>query len=500
LLIAAGAALLEPGPCRAERWNIDAGIDSELTRTSNADLGGATSAADTILAVRPHIRLFAEGARLRISGAAALSAVGYAEHTQPGRLNPEINLDANLQAIERFLFIDASLRATQESANPFGARPEAGATNENSVTTTAFRISPRIEGTAPGLIKYRLLSENGWTNEFNAPAAVAPAAVGYFGRHTLAIGREPAPFGWQLEAQESETRYRDSTLEPLRVGLVRATIGYQVTSDLVLGLRGGREHTNFTTTDGSNGGNIYGVDVRWQPSPRTQLTAWEEHRFFGSSWRLDLAYRTPRFALTVASSRQIDTSPQSLLDLPATQNVAALLDAIFSARFPDPIERARLVNDVIAQRGLPASTLQPISIQAQRLSVLQQTTASMTILGVRNSVTFSAYRSRTEDAVDSGPLAIDTGLTNNQQYGASVAVGHRLTPVIDVIGSADWSHIESLVAGGERSIQRTLRLRLTRALSLKTVVYAGVRARNFDSSTAAPSDEVAGFVGIEHRF
>jgi len=69
-----------------------------------------------------------------------------------------------------------------------------------------------------------------------------------------------------------------------------------------------------------------------------------------------------------------------------------------------------------------------------------------------------------------------------------------------VIASAEWSHIESLVAGGERSIQRTVRLRLTRALSLKTVVYAGARARSFDSSTAVPSDEIAGFVGIDHRF
>jgi len=503
LAIVGGMALLASASSRAERWSVDAGVNSDLTYTSNADLGGATTgAADTILAVRPRIRLLGEGARLRISGSAALNAVGYAQNTQSSRLNPEVDLEANLQAIERFLFIDASVRATQESANPFGPRPEGGATNENSVTTTAVRIAPRIEGTTPGLIKYRLVSENGWTNNFNAPAIVAPNAVGYFGQHTLAIGREPGPFGWKLEAQESETRYRESSLEPLRVGLVRATVGYQVNSDLILGLRGGREHTNFTTNSGDNGGNIYGVDLRWQPSPRTQLTAWEEHRFFGSSWRLDLAYRTPRLALTVASSRQIDTSPQSLLDLPATQNVAALLDAIFSARFPDPIERARLVNDVIAQRGLPTSTLQPISIQAQRLSVLQQTTASATILGVRNSLSFSAYRSRIEDAVDSGPLAIDTGLTNNQQYGASVAFAHRLTPVTDVIAAAEWSHIESLVAGGERSIQRTLRLRLTRALSLKTVVYAGARARSFDSSTAAvvPSDEIAGFVGIDHRF
>jgi uncharacterized protein (PEP-CTERM system associated) len=492
--------VLVPDSCRADRWSIDRAIAAELTRTSNADLGGPTSAPDTILALRPRIRLLGEGARLRISGSAALNLVGYAENTQPSRLNPEIDLAANLQAIEQFLFVDASLRASQESANPFGPRPEAGASNENTVTTTAFRIAPRVEGTAPGLIKYRLESENGWTNEFNAPASVAPTAVGYFGRHTIAVGREPAPFGGQLEVQESLTRYRNSTLEPLKVDLARATVGYSVASDLILGVRGGWEHTNFTTDGSDNGGSIYGIDVRWQPSPRTQLTAWEEHRFFGSSWRLDFAYRTPRLAWTVASSRQLDTSPQSLLDLPATQNVPALLDAIFSSRFPDPIERARIVNDLIAQRGLPTSTLQPIALQAQRLSVLQQTTTSVAIIGVRNSVTFAAYRSKSEDALNSGPLAAATALTNNVQYGASIALAHRLTPTVDVIGAADWSHIESLEVGGERSIQRTLRVRVNRALSLKSVVYGGARLRSFDSNTLVAGNEVAGFVGIDHRF
>jgi len=205
--------------------------------------------------------------------------------------------------------------------------------------------------------------------------------------------------------------------------------------------------------------------------------------------------------LTLASSRDIDTSPQSLLDLPPTDNIAGLLDAIFTARFPDPIERARIVNDLIAQRGLPASSLQPISLQAQRLSVRQQTSASVAILGARNSITLAAYRSKNEDAVDAGPLAAATSATNNQQYGASVALAHRLTPRMDLVGSGDWSRITALeTVGGERSIQRTLHVRLNTALSLKTAVYTGARLRRFDTNTGVPSDEKAVFVGLDHRF
>ena len=86
-VIAAACPLFAPEVCRADRWSIDAAVGSELTWTSNADLGGTTAASDTILAVRPRVRLLGEGARLRISGSAAVNAVGYARKTQPGRLN-----------------------------------------------------------------------------------------------------------------------------------------------------------------------------------------------------------------------------------------------------------------------------------------------------------------------------------------------------------------------------------------------------------------------------
>src|SRR5690349_11651629 len=99
--LVATATLFSSQSCRADRWSIDAGIGSELTRTSNADLGGTGSSPDTLLAARTHVRLLGEGARLRIAGSAALNVVGYAEHTQAGRLNPAVDLEANLQAIER---------------------------------------------------------------------------------------------------------------------------------------------------------------------------------------------------------------------------------------------------------------------------------------------------------------------------------------------------------------------------------------------------------------
>ena len=127
--------------------------------------------------------------------------------------------------------------------------------------------------------------------------------------------------------------------------------------------------------------------------------------------------------------------------------------------------------------------------------------ASVALIGIRNSLTLAAFQTRTEDAFDTGPLAIASALTNNNQQGAAVAFNHRLTPLIALTASADWSRIRALEAvGGDRSIQRTVRLRLNVEVLPKTSAFAGARLRAFDSNTAVDGNERAVFVGLDHRF
>lgn len=502
LAAAVAAALpLASTPALAQKWSIDAGVSSELTWTSNAELGQAGGRDDGILDVRPYIRLRGEGGRLKVSGSAALSAIAYANHTLPSRLEPQVDLLATLEAVERFLFLEAGLRALQTSVDPFGARAEAGTTSENSITTTLARFAPRIEGNAGELLRYRLTSENSWTHESGATATTTTGtdAAGYFGRHTVLFEHDPRPFGWRVEAQRSETRYRDTTQEPLVLDLARATLDFAIGSELTLGIHGGREHTSFVTQDERR--NIYGVDGRWRPSPRTTLSVFAEHRFFGSAWRAAFEHRTPFIALNLLATRTLDTTPQSVFDLPASDNIAALLDAAFTTRYPDPIERARVVADFIARQGLPASSLQPITLRAQRLSLVTLRSATVALIGKRDSVSLTGFQTRTEDAPDAGAFATGLAATNNSQYGASIAASHQLTPSMALIGSVDWSRIRALESiSAERSIQRTARVRLNVEMARKTTAYAGARYRDFDSNTLTSGREGAVFVGLDHRF
>jgi uncharacterized protein (PEP-CTERM system associated) len=494
------APLLAPSAAVAQKWSADAGLSSQLEWTSNAAFGEIGGRSDTVIDIRPHIKLVGEGAQLKFSGSAALNAITYANRTQPSRLEPEADLGASLEAVRKFLFIDAALRSFQTSANPFGARAEAGATSENSVTTAQARLTPRIEGMTSERIRYRLRSDNSWTYVGGATAALAGSnSSGYFGQHAVSFEQDPLPLGWRIEAQRSETRYRDATLDPLVLDLARATLSYALGQDLSAGVHVGRERTSLDARNGN--GTIYGVEAKWQPSPRNMLSVFEERRFFGSSWNLLFDHRTPGFAWNLVAARTLESAPQSVFNLPATDNVAALLDAMFTTRFPDPVERARIVQDLIARQGLPTSALQPISLQTQRLSVVNLNAATIALIGVRNTLALSGFQTRTKDAPDTNPLLNGGSLTNNNQYGASIALTHRLTPSTALTAAADWSRIRALAGlGDQQSTQRTARLRLNVAASPKTNVFAGTRYGVIDSNTVVSGHEGAAFVGLDHQF
>ena len=498
--LAGAACLVAPTAATAQRWDADLGVSSQLEWTSNAALGEAGGRSDVILGVRPHIRLTGTGSQFKVSGWAALDGIAYLRHSQPSRIQPEAELEASLQAVPRLVFLDAGLRAFQTNANPFGARREPGSTSENSVTTVLARFSPRIEGRAGEHLHYLVRSDNVWTDESGATAALAgTGSAGYFGQNTASIEQDPLPLGWKLEAQRSQTTYRNAGLQDLVIELARATTLYALNPELSVGGHGGYERTSFDTQGDT--GWIYGIDGKWRPSPRTQVSVFGEERFFGGAWRIAFDHRTPAFAWNLVSSRTIQTAPQSAFDLPATNNVAALLDAIFTTRYPDPVERAQVVQNFIASRGLPTSTLQPTTLQQRELSIVNLTAATVTLIGVRNTLTLSGFQTRSTDAVNDSVLPGGSSLTNNSQFGASLALTHRLAPLYTLTASADWSRIKSLPGfGDERTTQRAVRLGLNVKAGPQTTAVAGARYTLLDSNSAVSSHETAVFVGLDHRF
>jgi uncharacterized protein (PEP-CTERM system associated) len=437
-----------------------------------------------------------EGGRVQVNGTVALDGIASVNHTQENRVLPQAEILAKAEAVPRFFFIEGGLRANQTSADPFAARPEPGTNTSNTFTALQAHITPSIESQIDPNTRYTLRSSNSITRETGAPGGSgASSGEGYFGRHTAFIEHDPRPFGWKLEAERSETRYRNE-LQNITDDIVRASGNFAFT-DWTVGPRVGRERTTLQPSDPWH--TIYGAQVHWEPSPRTALSAFVEKRFFGNAWLLEFDNRQPYLAWNVTTSRTLDTTPQALFDLPATGDVAGLLDAIFSTQIPDPLARERFVRDMLA-RGVPSSSLHPLTIYAQRASIVQSSSARVALIGVRNTLTLAAYRSRTEDATTQGsPVLTGERLFNNVQVGASATLSHRLTPTIAFSGALEWSRVRAIDTP-EESIQRTARLRVEMQATPRTVGFAGLRFRNLDSNTEGEAKESAVFVGVDHRF
>ena len=74
------------------------------------------------------------------------------------------------RALREVLSVEAAINVSQQFLNPFGPQPVSIASaTDNRYTATSYRVSPYIQGTAPGDIKYELRNDNTWTTLSGAP-------------------------------------------------------------------------------------------------------------------------------------------------------------------------------------------------------------------------------------------------------------------------------------------------------------------------------------------
>ena len=75
-----------------------------------------------------------------------------------------------------------------------------------------------------------------------------------------------------------------------------------------------------------------------------------------------MTHRNPFTAFSVNASRNITTYPQQLFAAPAGGDIAALVDAAFTTRIPDPVQRAQAVQDFLRANGLPSTLAEPAEL------------------------------------------------------------------------------------------------------------------------------------------
>ncbi|MEO5883680.1 MAG: TIGR03016 family PEP-CTERM system-associated outer membrane protein [Caldimonas sp.] len=499
-LFAAVASLLfilatacAPLDAQAQTWSTETRLRAATAATTNGGLApGGEERKDLVTAVTPSFAVDAEGLRFKLRGFVSVDLVGYARGSQSNRIAPTAEIDFAAALVERLFFLDSSVDIRSAQRDPFAARADNLATS-NSRTAAAYRVSPFLRYEASPLLT--LLARQ---DEEVTQSGTDELANRHFSRTQLRAERRPAPYGGSIELVSQRQRYSSDGADDWNLDALLLKGDVSFGGDLVVGplLAYERSKAFAETTDRTG----IGAHLRWSPNERLLLAGAVQQRFFGTGWELNFRHRTPLTSFQVQASRtpaNTGTAPRSRLN--------TFLDSILTTRYPDASARGALVANMIAVGGFRNELASSAAVVASYPQVQGGARAAWVFLGSRNTVSVSAYhetlRTISRPAAPSGPLPLVDA--DNRQAGAAIGFNRRLTPQSSIDLTSSWSRIRGLGdRDGDESTEWAHRLTLTRQVSLRTAVSAGLQYRRLGTNAtgADPFSAADAFVGLNHRF
>lgn len=501
-MAAAGGAL-------ADKWTFSPSAGA--TETYNHYTGPNQPSDGFVTSLTAALGIDGAGARFKLNGTVGGTEELYSGQGQSDSFAPYVNLVGKLEAIEKFFYVDATANISESFLSPFGAQPGNLTTPTNNRYISQFySVSPYIKGViASGIapnITYSLRDDNVWTPSASYGNSSAKVPTTYQNNLDGNMSSNVGLSGWSLEYNRQD--YDNGVIsDRYVVQIARAIVSYQIDPQLKVSARGGYENDRFAAAPTIKGA-VYGGGIDWRPTDRTALDGYWEHQFFGSSYSFVLTHRLPNVALTANFTRGLTSYPQQALLVPAGVNVAQYLDAAFTTRIPDPAERAAAVAQFLAQNGLPLTLVSPLNFYASTVTL--QTTESLSAVwaGVRNTLTFTVFRSKSEAVTGQGttlPPALQFG-ENNTQTGGGVSYSHRLSGMTNLVASV--SDTTTTPNGGDQALGDVRTKNFNAAVSLarqftpKTNGSVGVTYFIFDTpgGTVGRQSTLGVYASILHNF
>jgi uncharacterized protein (PEP-CTERM system associated) len=267
---------------------------------------------------------------------------------------------------------------------------------------------------------------------------------------------------------------------------------------------GGSEENNYILQEMQRT-TIYGAALAWRPSTRTSADLEYENRFFGPYRLARFTHRTRLTAWSVSYTRNYSTYQQEILRL-APGDTTGLLDAAFTARYPDPDQRRAAVEQFQRATGTPDFLANSIAFYTQTVFLNEVVDGSFAIIGARNSITFTAYAGETTQiSADALGILPDALLLASviKQRGFAAYVDHKLTPYAALGARAMRVYSDQVQPVSFPSKNDYVSLQLTYTASPRTTLFTGFAVSRFDTDNPLfrPNwDSNSVFAGLNHRF
>lgn len=482
------AATLGVGAVHGQAWTIVPRVSVTETFSDNMALSGASEQSGWISELTPGIRV--DGATARLTGFLDYqkSHLYYQDNSRLNREASLLNSYVTLEAVENWLFVDATANIVQRNRSVFGPVPVAG-TNvlAGQAETTTTQVSPHIRGRIANAADYLLrarsidsrsddpsLAETRVDQVAGSVKNLATAGtIGWFGDMTVTNVEN------DVVGERDNARYR--------VGLV-----IPVGAHLHLSFSGGQERTNYASLTRETT-STPGVGFEWSPGRHTQVAGLREKRFFGYGHNLLLTHRTGRTAWRYTDNKDVAILPTLL----AGYNPGAvheLMSDLLEASIPNPVERNRAVRARMDHIGAAADLPSGGGVQTSRFYLQHERTASVALIRVRSTITLSAVQ-RDQQLVPLSPTAVDgfslAGSDELRERGATLAWAYRLTPLTTLNVAVIRLRAAALDFPDRYSTQRTETAALNFRLDPKAIASLGLRRTHFVSSVTGAIRENA---------
>lgn len=447
------------------------------TFTDNVNPASGTRRGDQITELAPGIRVQANTARLKGYADYQVTGYYYARGSYGSRSQNALNSFGTFEALEKRFYVDFSGNISQQAISAFGPQVASGAIiNANRTEMSTFRLSPYLRGRLGSEADYELRYSSSWTDT-KGSITNRYLMQEWSGKVQNSIAK--ARLGWSLEASHQDINYNTGTRSTSE--RLRALVSYQIIPEVKASVSAGQESNDYLSTSRQTQTTTgYGLD--WTPNERTLLSAFREQRFFGQGHTYTVSHRLPLFALRYTDTRDVSFLPAQMTTA-SRGTVYDLYYAQLASAIPDPVERARQVDALLAATGIAANTPVTTGLLTSRVTVSERQDFSIVFNGQRNTGTLSVSRSVQSilgAALGSGDFAQTSSIT---QKGLTGTWAHRLTPASSLTTTVSLLESTSADAGLGTARTKTLMVNYSTPLSARITFSLGARANQFTSNT-----------------
>ena len=475
-------ALLTAPHCRAE-WKVTPKVDLRETYSDNVRLAASDAARGAFVTdLTPSLSIASDSARFKLNATFGASLYAYSNDPVEGsspnngtsntnRSQRHLSGNARARLIEELLFVDANASIGQQAISAFGPQVANGNNNTgyqdaNRAQISTYRISPyvahRFGSDASAELRY--------THDSVKSGNVGLGnSTGNSVSLSLASGAAFRTLGWGIQLSRQDLD--DSLARTSRSETASATLRWRLQESLSVNANGGYDKYDYAALGGTTAGKSYSLGATWTPSARTSVQASAGRRYFGTSYSLVASHRS-RYAVWSANYSDAVTTTRAQFLLPATIDTAAMLDRLFSANFPNPVERGQAVDAYIRATGLPASLADNINYFTNRYVLQKQLQLAAAFNSAKTTTVLSLSATKRQalstQQTDSTLLgASQSSLNDNtRQAAASAVLNYRISARSGATLQLSKSRTDSLSSGLSNQ-QNLVSVAVTRQLQRK---------------------------------